>query len=106
MAGRWRAVAAAVAAACCATVLLGAPAAGAEAPLLQTVPCTFNKPFRGWTGAAAQCQPGAQVKCQTSSDCAKLPGACCPHYGPGVGTCAWLLKRSQFPLPVISMGLM
>ena len=88
MVGQWRAVAAAIASACC-TIVVGAPA-GAHGP--QTVPCTFNKPFRAWTGHAAQCQPGAQVKCKTSSDCADLPGACCPHYGPGVGSCTLLLN--------------
>ena len=56
----------------------------------QSVPCVFNRPFLGWTGASSSCRPGAQVACQTSSDCASLPGACCPHYGPGVGTCAGL----------------
>ena len=71
-------------------LLLAVAAAVAAAQDLAppTVPCTFNKPFRDWTGAAAQCQAGAQVSCQTSSDCAGLPGSCCPHYGPGVGTCA------------------
>eukprot|EP01047_Picozoa_sp_COSAG01_P003513 COSAG01_NODE_105_length_26080_cov_7.640237_6_plen_141_part_00 len=53
-------------------------------------PCTFNREFVQWTGAAAQCTPGAPVPCVTSSDCAALPGACCPHYGPGQGSCGFL----------------
>jgi len=55
-----------------------------------TVPCVFNKPFVSWTGAASQCQPQMTVSCATSADCANLPGACCPHYGPGTGSCAGL----------------
>jgi hypothetical protein len=73
-------------------LLLAAAAAVAAAQdtAPPTVPCTFNTPFRGWTGAAPQCRPGAQLKCQTSADCAGLPGACCPHYGPGTASCAGL----------------
>ena len=73
-------------------LLLAAAAAVAAAQdtAPPTVPCAFNTPFRGWTGAAPQCRPGAQLKCQTSADCAGLPGACCPHYGPGTASCAGL----------------
>ena len=70
--------------------LLASLLAAAVAGSSSTVPCTFNRAFVGWTGAAPQCPGGAPVGCKTSQDCARLPGACCPHYGPGVGTCAGL----------------
>ena len=81
------------------TVLMLAASAFGEgpSPSASTIPCAFNSPFLGWTGVSPTCQPGARVACKTSADCAALAGACCPHYGPGTGTCAFLhcLKADQ-----------
>jgi hypothetical protein len=71
-------------------LIVGLQPAAAAATNGSWYPCTFNREFVQWTGAAAQCTPGAPVPCVTSSDCAALPGACCPHYGPGQGSCGFL----------------
>jgi hypothetical protein len=58
-----------------------------------TVPCSFNRPFVDWSGqsGSSACIPRNPVPCTEDGDCAALPAACCPHYGPGPSPgCGWL----------------
>lgn len=66
----------------CAAATSGAPAG--------TVPCRFAVGFTGWTGGGGCPSAGATASCDSDAECnsPKMPGACCPHYGPGVGNCS------------------